>query len=122
MPMPRGGSAQWPTGGERHARATLQYATQTKDAMGGLSVTTWTDFGNWWAKVTTMPLVVTETEASILYDVEGPYRSDLMDRFLAGTGVRLVIRDLTLKVLQLEVPQLQQRTIVAHCANAVNTQ
>jgi hypothetical protein len=33
-----------------------------------------------------------------------------------------VTPSLTLKVFQVENPQLRNRTLVAHCANAVNTQ
>jgi hypothetical protein len=121
MPAPRGGAAQWPTAGERHAKATLQYATPTTDAMGGRSEPTWTDFGVWWTKVTVVPFIVSDTQSAMLYQIEGPYRSDLLTRFTAGTGVRIVVNDLTLKVFQVENPQTRNRTLVAHCAPATNT-
>lgn len=90
--------------------------------MGGRSEPTWTDFGTWWAKVSVVPFIVNETDAAMLYQVEGPYRSDVWTRFKTGTGVRIVTSDLTLKVIQIENPQLRNRTLVAHCADAVNTQ
>ncbi len=121
MPGPRQASV-WPTAGERATRCTLQYATPTTDAMGGRTEPTWTDFGNWWAKVTVVPIIPNETEAVLLYDVEGQYRADMLERFNSGVGVRIVANGLTLKVFQLENPQLRNRTLVAHCANAVNTQ
>lgn len=122
MPVPRGGSTQWPNAGERHAHVTLQYATLTTDAMGGRSDPTWTEFGTWWAKVTVVPFIVSDTEATLLYDLEGPYRADLVDRFNAGTSIRAVVNGDTLKVFQVENPQLRNRTLIAHCGKAVNTQ
>lgn len=121
MAQPRQSGA-YPSAGERHNKCTLQYATPTTDAMGGRSQPTWTDFGVWWAKVTVVPIVPNETDAVLLYAVEGPYRSDLIDRFTTGVGIRIVTGDLTLKVFQIENPQLRRRTLIAHCANATNTQ
>lgn len=121
MPQPRA-SSQWPTAGERHAKTSLQYATPTTDAMGGRSEPTWTEFGTWFAKVLTVPSIVSDTQASLLYQIEGPYRADLLERFIAGTGLRAVVNGLTLKIFQVENPQLRNRTLIAHCANAVTTQ
>lgn len=122
MPIPRAGSTQWPASGERNARATLQYATPTTDAMGGRTEPIWTDLGNWWAKVTVVPLIVSDTQSALLYQLEGPYRTDLMAKFQAGTGLRAVVDGLTLKVFQVENPQLKNRNLVLHCAQAVNVQ
>lgn len=121
MAQPRQTGA-YPSSGERNVKCTLQYATPVTDGMGGRSEPTWTDFGSWWAKTTVVPIVPNETDAVLLYEVEGPYRADLQERFLAGQGVRVVTNDLTLKVFQVENPQLRNRTLVAHCARAVNTQ
>lgn len=90
--------------------------------MGGRGEPTWTDFGDWWAKVGVVPVIPNETEAVLLYQVEGPYRADVLEYFTTGTGLRIVANGLTLKVFQVENPQLRNRTLVAHCANAVNTQ
>lgn len=122
MPLPRAGSTQWPTAGERNSRATLQYATPTTDSMGGRTEPTWTDFGTWWSKVTVVPFIVSDTQSSLIYQIEGPYRADLMTHFQAGTGLRVVVNGLTLKVFQVENPQLRNRNLVAHCAQAVNVQ
>jgi hypothetical protein len=47
----------------------------------------------------------------------------LIDRFNTGVGIRIATpHSLTLKVFQVENPQLRNRTLVAHCANATNTQ
>ena len=136
MAQPRTGFS-WPTAGERQVKCALQYATPTIDAMGGRTEPTWTQFGEWWAKVTVVPIVPNETEAVLLYEAEGPYRSDLVEFFLGttrpvgislptgftgGLAIRIVTTSLTLKVFQIEDPQLRHRTLVAHCANAVNTQ
>lgn len=121
MPAARG--QQWPTSGDRLTAVTLQYATPTTDAMGGRGEPAWTDVGRWWVKVTVTPIVSSETPTVLGYQCEGPFRRDLLDYFLAGTGLRLVSSDLglTLKVFQVENPQLRKKTLVAHCANAVNT-
>lgn len=90
--------------------------------MGGRSEPTWTDFGTWWAKVLTVPFVNSDMTAAQMYQVEGPYRADLWDYFNAGTGVRVIANGLTLKVSLVENTQLRNRTLLAHCAPAVNTQ
>jgi hypothetical protein len=101
MAQPRQTST-WPLAGERQTRCTLQFATPTTDAMGGRGEPVWTDFGTWWAKVTVVPIV---------------------PRFNSGVGIRIVTpNSLTLKVFQIENPLLKNRTLVAHCANATNTQ
>ncbi len=121
MPAPRLGN-QWPTAGERASHCVWQYATPTTDAMGGRGEPTWTAFATWWAKALTVPAVQNEVDAVILYQVEGPYRSDVLSYFTGGTGLRLVANGMTLKVFQVENPLLRNRTLIAHCANAVNTQ
>lgn len=121
MPQPRS-QGQWPAAGERRTKATLQYATPVTDDMGGRGAPTWTNFGAWWCKVATVPYIQNEIEAVILYQAEGQYRADLWERFKAGTEIRIVTGELTLKVFQLENPLLQNRTLVAHCGDAVNTQ
>jgi hypothetical protein len=121
MPAPRLGN-QWPTAGERQARCIWQYATPVDDGSGGRGEPVWTDFASWWAKVLTVPAVQNEVDAVILYQAEGPYRSDVVTHFTGGKSLRLVANGLTLKVFQVENPLLRNRTLIAHCANAVNTQ
>lgn len=115
-------STQWPTAGERHVRAALEYATPTTDELGGVGEPVWTEFGKWWAKVATVMSGVNETDAAISYQVEGPYRSDLVEKFRSGVGVRVVTADYTLKVFKIVDSQLRKRSLIAHCADAVNTQ
>lgn len=98
----------------------MQYATPTTDAIGGRGEPVWTDFGRWWAKVLTVPIIANDTEAVILYQAEGPYRRDLVTKFKSGVGVRILADGLTLKVIQLENNQLRNRTLLAHCGNAAN--
>lgn len=122
MAQPRQ-SSTWPLAGERQVLCRLQYATPTTDGMGGRSEPTWTEFGTWWAKVSVVPIIPNETEAVLLYAVEGPYMVDLITLFNSGVGIRIATPNaLTLKVFQVENPQLKNRTLVAHCANAANTQ
>jgi hypothetical protein len=118
MAQPRQG-ASWPTSGERNIRCTLQYATPTTDAMGGRGEPDWTDIGKWWARVVVVPIVPNETDAVLLYEVEGPYRADVVEHFTAGTGLRVTTASLTLKVFQVEDPQLRKRTLRLHCAAAI---
>ncbi len=121
MPLPRVSSAQWPLAGERKSRATLQYASVLEDEGGGRSDPTWATFGRWWAKTTVVPFVVNETEATSLFDLEGPYRQDLQDYFANGVSVRLLVNGLTLKLIELENPLFHNRTLIAHCGKATNT-
>lgn len=114
---------QWPSIGERNVNCQVQYATPVTDAMGGREEPIWTEFvHSWWAMVTTIPIVPNETDAVILYEVEGPYVAEILERFITGVGLRIVTADLTLKVFQVEKKQLKNRTLIAHCANAMNTQ
>jgi hypothetical protein len=122
MPAPRSGAAQWPTTGEQDVRCILQYATPTTDAMGGRGEPTWTQFATWWAKALTVPFIKSDVDSSVLYKFEGRYVALILDHFTGGVGVRLLANGLTLKVFQVENPQLQNRTLIVHAANAVTTQ
>jgi hypothetical protein len=109
-------TSQFPSVGERRSFCTLQYATASTDTVGGTTETTWTEFGTWWTKVTVVPVVPDETRAVMLYQAEGAYRTDLLERFMSGTGLRLVTGPLTLKVMAVENPLLRNQTLIAHCA------
>jgi hypothetical protein len=67
-----------------------------------------------------VPSVQGEMQSAILYQVEGPHRQDVLDYFLGGTGLRLVVNGLTLKVFQVENPRLLNRTLIAHCAQVTS--
>src|SRR5262245_59462804 len=114
-------TGEYPSAGQRGIRCHLQFATPTTDGMGGRTEPIWQEFGTWWAQVTVLPIIPNETEAVLLYQVEGPYRKPIVDKFNTGKGVRIVTETLTLKVFQLENPDLKNRTLVAHCANTVKT-
>lgn len=102
---------------------TVQQAVTVTDEMGGRTDQRWTEFGTWWGKVTVVPFVVSDTEAAMLYQIEGPYRRDLLDLFNAnGQGIRMVVNNRTLKVIQFEQPALHNRTLIAHCGMALETQ
>lgn len=121
MPQPRQ-TAAYPTAGERNVYCVWQYATPTPDGSGGRGEPTWTNFGTWRAKVTTLSEFLDETKAVTTFQVEGPYRRDVVDYDTGGTGLRIVTNGMTLKVALVENPQARNRTLVAHCANAENTQ
>ncbi len=122
MPIGRGAPTQWPAAGERSSKVLLQVAALTKDTMGGRTEPRWTQFGVWWVKTTVVPFIVSDTQSSLIYQLEGQYRDDLMTAFNEGKGLRAIVNGLTLKVFQVENPQLRNRTLVAHCANATTTQ
>lgn len=124
MPQRQQTSSAYPSAGDRDVHCTLQYATPTTDSLGGRTEPAWTDFGTWWAKVTVIPIVKNEIEAVNIFQIEGPYRRDLWDRFNGGLTIRIVATELMLilKVMLIDNPQLMNRTLVAHCANATNTQ
>ena len=124
MPQRQQTSSAYPSAGDRAVHCTLQYATPTTDTMGGRTEPKWTDFGTWWAKVTSIPIVPNEIEAVNIFQVEGPYRRDLWDRFHGGFTLRIKTTQLglTLKVMLVDNPQLSDKTLVAHCARATNTQ
>ena len=95
--------------GERNRRVTLSSSTVTTDAMGGRSET-WSDYGKAWAKVAAQPFVVSETEASVLYIIEIPYREDVAE------GHRVTVQGMTLKVLAVVNPELRNKALQLHCS------
>ncbi len=130
MPQPRSIS-QWPTAGERKTKCILEYATPVPDDFGGRGEPTWTAFGTWYAKVLTVPDVSSESKAALGYQAEGLYRADLFEYFHGisfppgvtedSVGIRILANRLTLKVFQVENPLMQNRTLIAHCADGKNT-
>lgn len=119
--MARGvGVAQWPRAGQRNVSGTLEYAAQSRTAMGGYAEPTgWTEIGPWKVSETTVPVVVSETESTSVYVIEGPYRRDLWDYWRAGGKVirfTITAHGLTLKVLELDNPEFRNITLKATCA------
>lgn len=116
MPGPRT-TSQWPLAGERNVPCLLSYATQSTDVIGGRRATTWTPFGRTWhAKITALDFAPNETDAVTTYEVEGPYRQDLVDYFNGGVVVRMKTPHLMLKVFLVSNPQERNRTLVCQCA------
>jgi hypothetical protein len=115
-------TAKLATIGQRRERIEIQRATTVTDAMGGRSDTRFREFGTWWAKVTVVPFVVSDTQATMVYQLEGLYRRDVVDLFNGGLGLRAVVRklNLTMKVLTIEMPRLANRTMVLHCGKETN--
>lgn len=114
---------QWPKAGERRKKARILYGVPATDAMGGRSDPTWKPvLDAWWVKVTVIPFVVSETQSALLYDLEGLYVKDLLDRFNAGQSLQALVDDVTLKIFSVEDPYLKHKTLVAHCGKATNTQ
>lgn len=121
MAQPRQAGA-WPSAGERQGLAVVQYATVVTDALGGRSDPTWTTFASsWHVKVTVTPFVVSDTQAAMLYQIEGPYRADVVSHYDAGRSLRVLVHGFTLKVIELENPQLRNRTVILHCGKATTT-
>jgi hypothetical protein len=131
MPQPRSTGA-WPNAGELRTKCELQYATPTTDSMGGRTEPTWTTFGDWNAKVMTVPGGVSESKEKASYEIEGRYRADIWEYFQGisrpddldedtNVSLRLIANGLTLKVFDVENPLFQNRTLIVKCAKAVNT-
>jgi head-tail adaptor len=97
----------------RHA-VELQEGVPVEDETGGASET-WPAFGTGHAAIDEQPFVVNETEATVLYQVSMRYRSDVVERFDAGTQLRVVGNGKTLKVLAIVNPQERNRDLVLHC-------
>lgn len=121
MPFTRGASTQWPSVAQRNVDGTLEYATSARDSMGGSTAPTWTYFGAWKVASSSVPVVVSETEATSVYVIEGPWRRDLWDHKQAGKTIRFLIPawGLALKILELDNPQFRNITLKATCARMV---
>ena len=101
----------------------IEYATLATDTMGGRSDPTWTLLNDksWFVKVTEVEFVVSDTQTALLYQLEGPYRGDIVTKWNSGTGLRAVVNGKTLKVIEVGNPQLKNRTLVLHCGKATTT-
>ncbi len=113
--------AKLATIGQRRERVQIQKSVTVTDAMGGRTDQRWREFGTWWSKVTVVPFVVSDTQAVMLYQLEGLYRQDVVDLFNGGTGIRVVVKNLTLKVMAYEDPRLLHKTMILHCGKETNT-
>lgn len=103
--------------GQLRHRLALQQDVPVVDALGGRTQT-WDTYGNEWAAVDEMPLVVSETQSSVLFQVTMRYRADILEKHLAGTQLRVVTPTRTLKVLEIVNPEHRNRDLVLSCAQA----
>ena len=106
--------------GQLRQRITLQEAVSTTDVLGGRSET-WQEFGQDWAAIDPMPFIVSEVQATVLFQVSMRYRADVVEKNLAGTQIRVVEQknDRVLKVLAVINPEERQRDLVLTCGRAV---
>ncbi len=100
--------------GQLRHRVELQEGVTVTDETGGGSET-WVSFGFDQAAIDSLPFVVTETEATVLYQVSMRYRADLVSRFDAGTQIRVIGNGKTLKVLAIVNSEERNRDLVLHC-------
>lgn len=100
--------------GQLRHRVELQEGVTVTDETGG-GTETWPTFGYDQAAMDEMPFVVSETEATVLYQVGLRYRSDLVTKFDAGTQLRIVGNGKTLKVLAVVNAEERNRDLVLHC-------
>jgi head-tail adaptor len=102
--------------GQRRHRVRLQQGVAVTDELGGRTQT-WPEFGQDWAAIDVIPFVVSEIEATRLYQVTTKYRQDVIDKFNAGTTLRLVsdAQGVTLKVLTIINAEERNIELVMHC-------
>jgi head-tail adaptor len=106
--------------GQRSRRVKLQKGVAVVDELGGRSQT-WPQFGTDWAAVAPLADVLSEVQATVIYNVTMRYRADVMDNYLAGLQQRVVDEDagITLKVLAVVDSDLRHRDMVLNCAKAI---
>lgn len=100
--------------GQLRHRVELQEGVTVTDETGG-GTESWPTFGYDQAAIDGMPFVVSETQATVLYQVALRYRRDLVDKYDAGTQVRVVGNGKTLKVLAVLNAEERNRDLVLHC-------
>ncbi len=114
MPAGGGGIPLRKRAGQLRHRVELQEGVTVPDETGGGSET-WPAFGVDQAAIDAMPFVVSETQATVLFQVSLRYRRDLVSRYDAGTQIRVVGNGKTLKVLALVNSEERNRDLVLHC-------
>lgn len=106
--------------GQRRRFVQLQKGVAVLDGLGGRSQT-WPEFGQDWVAIDPTPIVASEIQATVLYNVSMRYRADVVENFLAGIQQRVVDegQGLTLKVLVVVNPEERNRDLVLSCAQAI---
>lgn len=101
--------------GDRRHRVELQSATATTDSLRGRT-NIWTAYATVWGALDMQPFVVSETTATILYQVTVLYDSRVRVQH------RAVIGTLRLKVLAVVNPEKRNRDLILHCAEATDVE
>ena len=109
MPMQGGTRPTYKTIGERTHEAVLQVATEVTDELGGRSQV-WNAYATEFVAMTPQPIVVSEQEATVLFIVEMPYRSDV------ALQHRVIVSNKVLKVIAIVDPEMRHRSLQAYCA------
>ena len=103
----------------RHTASVQIPGLVTKDSIGSYTEENWNEVCKWPVSCEDKPFVFSEIKNDMLFIVNGRYRQDLMDLFIAGKSIRIVVDGFTLKVLQFEKLNHMRRTLRAHCGLAV---
>lgn len=101
--------------GQLRHRVALQEGIAITDAIGGRTQS-WSTYGHDQVAMEPVPLVVSDTQASVIYTVTLRYRSDLDEKQKAGTQQRVVGGGRTLKVLAVVDPEQRHRDLILQCA------
>lgn len=112
--MPNQGIPLRKRAGQLRHRVELQEGVQVRDETRGVTET-WPRFGYDQAAIDSLPFVVSETQATVLFQVSMRYRSDLIAKFDGGTQIRVVGNGKTLKVLAIVNAEERNRDLVLHC-------
>jgi head-tail adaptor len=105
--------------GQRRHLVELQHDVSVTDAMGGRTQA-WATYAREWMAVDSQPLVVSETQATVLYQVTMPFRQDTWDKHLEGTQQQVVTESKVLKVLEMVNPEERNRELILQCARATS--
>lgn len=103
--------------GARRHRVALQQGVSTLDALRGRTQT-WTTYATVWAAIDEMPAVVSETQATVLYQVTLLFRADTFAKYLAGTQQQVLTTQKALKVIEVVNPDERNLDLVLYCALA----
>lgn len=112
--MPNQGIPLRKRAGQLRHRVELQEGVTVRDETGG-GPETWPVFGRDQAAIDSMPFVVSETQATVLFQVSMRYRSDLVRKYESGKQLRIVGNGKTLKVLAIVNAEERNRDLVLHC-------
>lgn len=104
--------ASYRSSGDRSKRVTLSSATTVTDGLGGRTET-WSDYGKAWGSVTAQADIKSESESTVLYVIEIPYRSDVTKGHRASVGGK------TLKVLEVVNPEMRNKAVQLHCGETL---